>query len=50
MKPRTSSGWLYEWASICDICGKQRNVGSHVKCSKLRQAERQKKQEARDDH
>lgn len=45
-----TTGGLYEWGAICDICGKSRAHGSHVKCSKLRQAEKQKKREAHGDH
>lgn len=29
--------------SACDICGKSRAHGSHVKCSKIRQAQYQAK-------
>nr|WP_298118262.1 hypothetical protein [uncultured Pseudomonas sp.] len=31
----------YEWGSICDQCGRQRNVGDHKKCSKRRKAIKQ---------
>lgn len=34
-----------EHPSHCDICGKRRNVGSHKKCSRLRQAANQWKWE-----
>lgn len=39
---RRNSGGLFEWPSACDQCGKARSVGSHAKCSKLRQAANQR--------
>ncbi|EJQ7925629.1 TPA: hypothetical protein SMS86_006208 [Pseudomonas aeruginosa] len=33
--------------SACDICGKSRAHGSHVKCSKIRQAQYQAKRAAK---
>lgn len=43
-------GGFYEWSSTCDQCGKPRSTGNHAKCSKKRQAEKQKKRVAIDEH
>lgn len=39
---KRNSGGLYEWANTCDQCLKPRSTGNHAKCSKLRQAAKQR--------
>lgn len=37
-KPRPLAVRALEVHSLCDVCDSYRNRGSHVKCSKIRQA------------
>lgn len=37
-------GTFYDWTSRCDQCGQHRSHGSHARCSKRRQAMKQKAQ------
>lgn len=45
MTGKTRVGGFMEWAIVCDVCGKTRAHGNHKKCSKIRQAERQKERD-----